>query len=1839
MKDIESRFSASVSLERKNITRRSFSMENLLRRLAVQSVFAMAFVFLCAGAWAQSKVTVESEISKSGSLLLEVRGVDDASVSATPVERISPNGKQLYCAYDIDITKNGREWQPEPEQPAMVSMENTNFADGQLLDIYHEGANGLEFVATVASENGKITFPAHSFSVYIVTAAGDYARLKVNLHQADGTVVTIYVKKQDITDGYFNRIVYNPGFGTISDGVQCRGWIAKEAYTEDDISSALTFDDVRKTIKDKLDTRVEDGTEMDFYTMLFKSFSVLYLDENEAVINNDVLLFRADENVTSLPYTVNTNYTPRSNTSKFEGWIVNSQADGEHIDGHTDDSYIYTLNTNIEIKGNVTFNVVVSDGFWLIYHENGKGATYKAADFIHAGETTTRPSLTMLRNGYEFKGWYTGEPITQYGDPTGSEFVFGRRLEANTHVYAKWKVNEKAQYTVIVWKQNVTCDGYDFEEAINLEGRPNTEVNTVSSDGSGNTRFASIDGTPKKYIGFSLANFNEHVRIAPEGNSIVNVYYDRIEYTVKFIYYRMINSGRDEGKYQYATNKLTLNENRNATSNDYLCAKWTSSTYNNHPVCSYPSRDTVMGNYTYTYYPITARYGQSIVEMWPIYDNFYNFDSKRFSSWVLMIGAAARNDAVSGGGSVKGLISIMDEQILGDMTSSNGNYLVAKYSTADDWTYNIWFPKVTGEDYTERTCTTVNSVEYYLEYEILARSGSGASGQHQPSFLGFSNVSGNQRGNNNVMDYYYSRDKYIINYMDGSYYNGNNVKLNDYSPSGPLHEIEGVAYGSDMSSYGDYVHSAPRGFVFEGWYVDEPCTRPYNFNTRMPSANVTVYAKWRQIQYRVFLHPNVSTDDETLFWGSDNQALNFRIDYGNRISVPTGTRDDYEFVGWYTDDRFTNPFNENTIVLTDANTIAYDKTTEFTDPMDKWGNGATWNSDVSYEDEDTHEILPRTPERFWITKKYDLYGKWRAKLRGANGITVVYEDNDGAGPVPTEELLYQDNVEVTAAPACSYVDDTKVFSHWVLQTYNSRERDYEDVPNSRIYPGSTFTALKADSKMVVTRWFDPDHPDNFIVEGFDQSSTRIHPISPDDPYVDYLATYTVKLRAEYEDVEKPEHTFMEWFKNDGESTVVRTDGTSGADPSLTINEAVDIPVPTREGYIFKGWYKKNVSLGDPIPTSISDCTPNFLYYDNNKYYKENTYSNEVSQVAADRYMTYDYMYAVWEPDVQFTIESECMGIPISLPTRTNANVDLSVGTWSWTASSGTVSGTTYTATERNTVTLTFNPDASTCAKTKDFNVSFMTPNVDNPSSYDYIWKSGTTSRLTDWNTASNWYVYDNGYSIARELPTTGSNIYIGPSECVTPTWPQANEANAKNITIAENATLTVPADMTLKIAGNLDNIGTLDATKGTVVFCGTQERVDQTISNDLTLAKVTFNNRGGNIVPEGNLTINGVATFISGVVEGDVTFGNNSSVVENMTYKSFVDGEVTKAGNAYNFTFPTGSNNVLGKVKTMSNVYDVSVQYFNNPDGFDISEYPRWWNVADNCSDNDPRLDHVSNFEYWSIQSSGALNATLTVSAADSSAHFNPISPTHDGNDIYGAFWTGSCWANIGGANHTISNNPYGNISVEVVIPATRATSDKILSLGSIDHNTVLPIELTSFTATCDGRSALVKWTTATEKNNDYFSLERSDDAINFVEIARIAGAGNSIEPLNYSYNDYGIYGGENYYRLVQVDYDGTRTASEIIVVDCVETADEPDVLAYPNPFNNELTLELDNFDNHATNIEVYDMLGRLVYVEQADAPQNRYETILNFSNLHNGAYNIRVSTADFVINKQVVKQ
>ncbi len=614
---------------------------------------------------------------------------------------------------------------------------------------------------------------------------------------------------------------------------------------------------------------------------------------------------------------------------------------------------------------------------------------------------------------------------------------------------------------------------------------------------------------------------------------------------------------------------------------------------------------------------------------------------------------------------------------------------------------------------------------------------------------------------------------------------------------------------------------------------------------------------------------------------------------------------------------------------------------------------------------------------------------------------------------------------------------------------------------------------------------------------------------------------------------------------------------------------------------------------------------------------------------------------------------------VSSPTLTTSDVHLCLGTTiTLTAGGGTQykwqGDADFSATNTKQVTLLSDAaytvtvkDANECISSKSLPVEVAMPDIEGDC--QYIWRGGTEGYLTDWNIPTNWYHNSLGeYLVASGTPTTSDNIYIGTlNGCANNATPTLSDAaGAKNITI-ESGSLTIPGNKSFCIAGSV--AGTLVAEdNSTIILCGND---DQTISDATTFYNVQFaqGTEGKKINVPNTITINGAATFTSGIVNGNVAFGEGGSSA-GANLNSYVDGTVTKTGNGSSFTFPTGSDGVLGTITaTIGSGSWVSAKYNHNSadngdgtHGFTTDVIPRWWNAADMCDDADERFDHVSNFEYWDVSSPVELSeVTLVSEAASATEHFNSTS-AYVNNDIQVAAYTNGCWKNFEGSA-VISGADHNIITITgATIPKDphRAAADFLITLGSKSKNTVLPIELLSFTATCDGRSALVEWTTATERNNDYFSLERSEDAINFTEIARVAGAGNSIEPLDYSYTDYGIHGGDNYYRLVQFDYDGTRTVSDIVVANCIEEqASDPDVLAYPNPFNGELTLVLDNFSNRAAIIEVYDMLGKLIYTEKASAPQNSYETILNLSNLPSGAYTVRVSTTDFVINRNVVKQ
>ena len=138
---------------------------------------------------------------------------------------------------------------------------------------------------------------------------------------------------------------------------------------------------------------------------------------------------------------------------------------------------------------------------------------------------------------------------------------------------------------------------------------------------------------------------------------------------------------------------------------------------------------------------------------------------------------------------------------------------------------------------------------------------------------------------------------------------------------------------------------------------------------------------------------------------------------------------------------------------------------------------------------------------------------------------------------------------------------------------------------------------------------------------------------------------------------------------------------------------------------------------------------------------------------------------------------------------------------------------------------------------------------------------------------------------------------------------------------------------------------------------------------------------------------------------------------------------------------------------------------------------------------------------------------------------------------------------------------------------------------------TPLPIELLSFNAKLVEEKIVLNWVTATEINNDYFSIEKLSDGNNWKEIGQINGSGDSNVENSYQYIDSSPHNGLNYYRLKQVDFDGRFTFSDIEAVS-FETALVPSVQVYPNPVLDKLIVK-GNIE--ISMLQVFDLSGMLL--------------------------------------------
>ncbi|MBK0404368.1 T9SS type A sorting domain-containing protein [Adhaeribacter sp. BT258] len=343
-------------------------------------------------------------------------------------------------------------------------------------------------------------------------------------------------------------------------------------------------------------------------------------------------------------------------------------------------------------------------------------------------------------------------------------------------------------------------------------------------------------------------------------------------------------------------------------------------------------------------------------------------------------------------------------------------------------------------------------------------------------------------------------------------------------------------------------------------------------------------------------------------------------------------------------------------------------------------------------------------------------------------------------------------------------------------------------------------------------------------------------------------------------------------------------------------------------------------------------------------------------------------------------------------------------------------------------------------------------------------------------------------------------------------------------------------------------------------------------------------------------------TLSSGIA---ISSAENSSYVEGpVAYEIATNG-------LHNITFPLGSNSLYRPVSLSFNqstatptVYTATLMG-GQPASRTIPE----------------EITHVSKLRYYNISKgtgSAITNGYVTFTFAADDMVTDPTKLALAKSD-------GTDWKFLGG---TVNGQ-----TIQSTIPFD-SFSDFALANAKNGLNP-LPVALVSFKAEKTNQAVNLNWETASEKNNDFFAVERSADGRNFETIGQVKGTGNSNALIAYAFADKNPVTGVSYYRLKQTDFDGKFEYSKIVSVTFEGKLNSIAITAFPNPANNVLNVKVANLTEKAT-LEITDVTGRSLKQVQINAAETN---ALNVAMLPKGLYQIRVISENGTTVSKFLKQ
>jgi len=537
--------------------------------------------------------------------------------------------------------------------------------------------------------------------------------------------------------------------------------------------------------------------------------------------------------------------------------------------------------------------------------------------------------------------------------------------------------------------------------------------------------------------------------------------------------------------------------------------------------------------------------------------------------------------------------------------------------------------------------------------------------------------------------------------------------------------------------------------------------------------------------------------------------------------------------------------------------------------------------------------------------------------------------------------------------------------------------------------------------------------------------------------------------------------------------------------------------------------------------------------------------------------------------------------------------------------------------------------------------------------------AGATSGLITVTTSQGSAVSAGAYTVFTDLIVNSNQFVFGTYNNITVTG-----TGIANLT----GTLTALGNVTVQTGGRvvfgtevINGLGNFTANSGSRLVVGSAEGINAfgttgnlQINGTRTVnsgATVEFNNNtgnqnsgnlitnidtlivntaGGDLILNTALTVNNRLVFTAGSVRlgpNNLTITNSSATLPGLNASSYIKtdgiGSVRRnvLNNTTNVLFPVGSLTLYSPAQlqlTNASTADIfSVRVFNSV-------------LTGGTTGSAIATSMVNNTWVISENTVGGSNATLSVT-------------WNNGQEV-GGFNRAQCAIFTYNTGTSLWTRPGAYGAATGIDPYTRTVSGlTFFNAFTVGDNlaTPLPVNLLTFKATAVDNDVVLNWITASEQNNKGFFVERSADGETFETVTFVGGRGNSTTNVKYLFTDEAAFdfaaNNTLYYRLRQVDFDGTETISDVIAV-----TRSTDVVtytnAYPNPFTTGLKLDIVSLKDSEYNMMIADMKGRVVLQKTISVSKGFNQIDLKeMDELKSGVYFINLNGAD-AIKVKVIK-